>query len=219
MARGLFSRRGWKMGRSAHDHQSHRALGLASGSRALCVFRGALAGGGGRGRLRPRNRKLPERPSRSTNTPDTIRTTGKNWRIADPARSRRKPPPATRRPTPADDGDQSIRRCRHRWPTPMPKCSCPADTPMPRNAARAMTARANDILQAAPDKPADAQPAADEPTDARSFPPISSTTSTVRCARARRRRAHRPRPLAVAAGDAAPRRQRATKARPGTRPP
>ena len=37
----------------------------------------------------------------------------------------------------------------------------------PGSAAKAMTARANNILQATPDKPADAEPAADAPSDAK----------------------------------------------------
>jgi hypothetical protein len=47
----VFFRAGWvEMGRSAHDHQNHRALGVATGSRAPFVFRETLAGGGGCGR-------------------------------------------------------------------------------------------------------------------------------------------------------------------------
>ena len=58
----------------------------------------------------------------------------------------------------ADDGDHSSA-----IPTSVANSNAQlmsADTPT-GNAAKAMSARANDLLQAAPDKPADAQPAAD----------------------------------------------------------
>jgi hypothetical protein len=70
----------------------------------------------------------------------------------------------------ADDGDRpspippSVANAKAQL-TPAQPTS--ADTPTD-NAARAMTARASDILQAAPDKPADAQPVAGAQPDAQS---------------------------------------------------
>ena len=60
----------------------------------------------------------------------------------------------------------------------MPTRSWHADSPT-GDAAKAMTARANDIVQSAPA----AEASRPQP---RSLPPISSTTSIARCARARR---------------------------------
>ena len=98
-----------------------------------------------------------------------------------------------------------------------------ADTPTD-NAAKAMTARATDILQAAPDKPADVAPAGAQ-SDAQSNAPVVSADQLNDVDRALRESPPAvstppAAPLAVAPAEAtAAPAEPAMKALPGTRPP
>ena len=150
---------GGQMGRLPNDHQSQRALGIDFSDRALCVFRRAIAGGAGR-RHRDRKLQIPKRPPgrrlRSTNTPN--RATRKNISQRKSDKTALKSSAAKKATFVADDTGNGS--------TAIPPSVANANAQLasaepPAGSARAMSAKANTMLLAAADKPADTRSVAE----------------------------------------------------------
>ena len=202
------------MGRLPNDHQSQRALGIDTGNRALCVFRGAVAGGGQRDSC---GRKLEIRtaPARRQIRQTRLAPLEK-IRASQVRQGRRRNPPTDKK---AADADRPTIGAATSSAIPPSVANAnaqlaSADTPT-GNAPGDDGARQRHCAGRA-DKPADAQP----PPTPRSLPPISSTTSIARCSKAAP--AAQPVALASAEAPAAPAApvmaSSAATARPGTRP-